>query len=202
LSKTQEGNVTVAPRADAERNRELLLGAARAAFAEHGTDASLRDVARRAGVGIGTLYRHFPTREALVEALLDCNFDDLRDRAERLLTSPAPHEALLTWLAELAAEARTYQGLPQSIMAALDDERSELHVSCAAMRAAGARLLRCAQETGRVRADVSVTEVISLALGLAWAAQQPGGSSDLMGRLLSTAMYGLTVPERSVSAGS
>ncbi|HWN31322.1 MAG TPA: TetR/AcrR family transcriptional regulator [Pseudonocardia sp.] len=196
--------MTVAPRADSQRNRELLLGAAREAFAVHGTEASLRDVARRAGVGIGTLYRHFPTREALVEALLDCNFDDLRERAERLLTepSPEPHEALLTWLGELAAEARTYHGLPESILAALDDERSELHVSCAAMQAAGARLLRRAQDTGQVRADVSVYEVISLALGLAWAAQQPGGSSDLMCRLLSTAMVGLTVPSQGVSAGS
>ncbi|MFG1709496.1 TetR/AcrR family transcriptional regulator [Nonomuraea sp. M3C6] len=185
-----------APRAHAQRNRELLLTAARDAFAVHGTDASLRDVARRAGVGIGTLYRHFPTREALLEALLDSNFDTLRQRAEDLLDSPArpPHDALLAWLGELAAGARTYQGLPQSIMAALANEGSELHASCAAMQASGARLLHRAQEAGQVRADVTVYEVIALALGLAWAAQQPGGPADLMGRLLSTAMYGLAAP--------
>ncbi|MFF3443399.1 TetR/AcrR family transcriptional regulator [Streptosporangium sp. NPDC002721] len=180
-------------RAEVLRNRERLLAAARDAFAAEGTDASLRDVARRAEVGIGTLYRHFPTREALLEAILDSNFETLRERAEQLLDSPAhaPHDALLTWLNELAAGTRTYQGLPQSIMAALDDESSELHLSCAAMRSSGARLLERAQEAGQVRADVTVYEVIALTLGLAWAAQQPGGPSDLIERLLSTAMYGL-----------
>jgi AcrR family transcriptional regulator len=185
-----------AARADAQRNRKLLLAAARDAFAAHGTDASLRDVARRAGVGIGTLYRHFPTREALLEAILESNFDTMRERAEQLLDSSSqpPEDTLLEWLGELAAGARTYQGLPQSIMGALADEHSELYGSCAAMRAAGAKLLQRAQDAGRVRADVTVYEVIALALGLAWAAQQPGGPSDLMSRLLSTAMYGLAVP--------
>ena len=183
-----------APRADAQRNRELLLAAAREAFASHGTDASLRDVARCAGVGIGTLYRHFPTREALLEALLDSNFDALRVRAEHLLDSARPpQDALLVWLSELAGGARTYLGLPQSIMAALADENSKLHASCAAMRASCARLLDRAQEAGRVRADVTVDEVIALAVGLAWAAQQPGGPAHSMARLLSTAMYGLAV---------
>ncbi|MFE7166695.1 TetR/AcrR family transcriptional regulator [Streptomyces sp. NPDC057616] len=178
-------------RANARKNRELLLAAAREAVAEHGTDASLRDIARRAGVGIGTLYRHFPTREALLEALLDANFDALRTRAESLVSSPAPGEALLTWLAELAAGSATYQGLPESIMNALADEESGLHASCAEMRSAGGRLLERAQETGSVRPDVTVTEVISLVLGLAWAAERSVEPSDLVARLLSTAMYGL-----------
>ncbi|MFB4278082.1 MULTISPECIES: TetR/AcrR family transcriptional regulator [unclassified Nonomuraea] len=185
--------MTGTSRADVRRNRERLLASARDAFATDGTDASLREIARRAGVGIGTLYRHFPTREALLEAILDSNFDTLRERAEQLLASPShtPHEALLTWLNDLAASTRTYQGLPQSIMTALADESSELYVSCAAMRASGARLLGRAQEAGQVRPDLTVYEVIALAIGLAWAAQQPGGPSDLMERLLSTAMYGL-----------
>lgn len=180
-------------RTDVQRNRESLLTAAREALATAGTDASLREIARRAGVGIGTLYRHFPTREALLEALLDSNFDILRRRAERLLdaSGPAPREALLTWLNELGAGAGTYQGLPQSIMAALDDESSELHGSCAEMRAAGARLLERAQQAGQVRADLTVYDAIALTIGLAWAGQQPGQSPDLTERLLSTAMYGL-----------
>jgi AcrR family transcriptional regulator len=187
--------VAQTPRADAKRNRELLLAAAREAFASHGTDASLRDVARSAGVGIGTLYRHFPTREALLEALLDSNFDALRARAEQLLDSRlVPQDALLMWLSDLAAGARTYLGLPQSIMAALADQNSRLHASCAAMRASSARLLDRAQEAGTVRADVTAHDVIAVAVGLAWAAQQPGGPSDALARLLSTAMYGLAVP--------
>jgi AcrR family transcriptional regulator len=146
-------------------------------------------------VGIGTLYRHFPTREALLEALLDSNFEDLRARAEELLDSPrAPQDALLEWLTELAAGARTYVGLPESIMAALADENSTLHASCAAMRTSCARLLDRAQKAGTVRSGVTASEVIALAVGLAWAAQQPGAQSDSMARLLSTAMYGLAVP--------
>src|SRR5688572_25840113 len=78
------------PRADARRNRDLLLAEARKAFAEHGTDASLRDIARRAGVGIGTLYRHYPTRDALLEAVLRDGFDALRQAADELSTAPAP----------------------------------------------------------------------------------------------------------------
>ncbi|QYN19319.1 TetR/AcrR family transcriptional regulator [Amycolatopsis sp. DSM 110486] len=188
--------MTKATQSEVPRNRELLLAAAREAFADQGTDASLRDVARRAGVGIGTLYRHFPTRAALLESLLDSNFAALRARAESLASTPdlAAHDALLTWLNEMATGVRTYLGLPESIMAALADEDSALHASCAAMRSSAGQLLARAQETGRVRADVTVYEVISLALGLAWAAQQPGGTSDLVERLLSTAMHGLAVP--------
>ncbi|WIX98605.1 helix-turn-helix domain-containing protein [Amycolatopsis mongoliensis] len=179
-----------------ESNRELLLTAAREAFAAEGTLASLRDVARRAGVGIGTLYRHFPTREALLEAVLDRRFAELRERAEELLGAP-PQEALLTWLTEVAAGARTYLGLPQSIMAALADEGSALHASCMTMRAAGETLLTRAQRAGAVRGDLTIFEVISLVLGVAWAAQQPGGTEDLLPRLLSTAMHGMTTPARS-----
>ncbi|MEU0038764.1 helix-turn-helix domain-containing protein [Streptomyces sp. NPDC006333] len=178
-------------RASARQNRELLLAAAREAVAAHGTEASLRDIARRAGVGIGTLYRHFPTREALLEALLNANFDALRARAETLLTSPAPGDALLAWLAEMAAGAATYQGLPESIMNALADEESGLHASCAQMRSAGGRLLERAQRAGSVRSDVTVIEVISLVLGLAWAAERSVEPADLVSRLLSAAMYGL-----------
>jgi AcrR family transcriptional regulator len=138
-------------------------------------------------VGIGTLYRHFPTREALLEGLLDSNFEELRARAEEL------QDALLEWLTQLAAGARTYLGLPQSIMAALADEDSKLHASCAAMRASCARLLDRAQQAGTVRTGVTASEVIALAVGLAWAVQQPGAQSDSMARLLSTAMYGLAV---------
>ncbi|AVH61326.1 MULTISPECIES: TetR/AcrR family transcriptional regulator [Streptomyces] len=178
-------------RADARKNRDLLLAAAAELVAEHGTDASLRDIARRAGVGIGTLYRHFPTREALLETLLNANFDVLRARADSLLASPVPSDALLTWLGELAAGAATYQGLPESIMNALANEESGLHASCAGMRSAGGRLLERAQQAGSVRSDVTISEVIALALGLAWAAERSVDASDLVARMLSTTMYGL-----------
>ncbi|MCG5217061.1 TetR/AcrR family transcriptional regulator [Streptosporangium sp. KLBMP 9127] len=180
------------PRADARRNRDLLLATAREAFAEQGIEASLRDVARRAGVGIGTLYRHFPTREALLEALLRDGFDRLRGTAEELLTSASPGEALQVWMRELARRSTTYRGLPESVMAALHDEESELHVSCEAMRAAGGRLLARAQEAGAVRADLTTVELLSLTAGIAWVSEQSPDGPGVADRLLSLVTTGLT----------
>src|ERR1700677_1307593 len=119
-------------RADARRNYDVLLSVAAQCFAEQGTDASLRDVARKAGVGIGTLYRHFPTREALLEAVLGSRFDRLRERADELAaTASSPQQALGDWLAEFAAGSVTYRGLPNEVMSALHDRESPLHASCA-----------------------------------------------------------------------
>lgn len=181
-------------RVDARRNYDQLLTVARQAFAEQGTDASLRDIARRAGVGIGTLYRHFPTREALLEALLSNAFDELRTRAEHLATAEPPRAALLTWLGEVATGSTTYRGLPASVLAALHDETSPLHESCAAMRAAGAELLRQAQHAGEVREDVTMDELLALAAGIAWAGEQAPGQG-LTERLLSLASNGFTAHE-------
>ena len=86
------------PRADARRNRDRLLEAAKAAFGELGPEASLDEIARRAGVGIGTLYRHFPTREAIVEAVYRREVQQLADAAPRLAESLPPAEALRAWL--------------------------------------------------------------------------------------------------------
>ncbi|MFF4244677.1 TetR/AcrR family transcriptional regulator [Streptomyces sp. NPDC001822] len=175
-------------RADALRNRALLLAAAGEVIAERGTDASLRDIARRAGVGIGTLYRHFADRERLLEALLDANFDALRKRADSLLAAPDPEAALLAWLRELAAGSATYRGLPESIMEALADEQSGLHDACEQTKSAGGRLLERAREAGRIRPGLTIHAAISVALGLSWAAQH---SCDLAGQvdhLLSAAI--------------
>ncbi|MER5426751.1 TetR/AcrR family transcriptional regulator [Streptosporangium roseum] len=180
-----------AMRADARRNRERVLTAARTVFSEQGTDASLRDVARRAEVGIGTLYRHFPTREALLEALVGHGFDRLNSTARELLTAASPADALVSWLRDFAAGTTTYHGLPASVMAAVQDEGSRLHASCAAMRTAGARLLARAQEAGSVRPDVTVEELLTLAAAIAWASEQSRGRTDLTDRLLSLTVQGI-----------
>ncbi len=178
-------------RADARRNYDLLLTAAEAAFREHGTDASLRDIARRAGVGIGTLYRHFPTREALLEALLRSRFDWLRVVADELLAEDdVPRIALMAWLRHLTTGQTTYLGLPESVLAGLSDEESELHASCVGMRTAAARLLRRAQDAREVRADVTTDELFALAAGIAWASEHTG-RPELVDKLLSVAMFGL-----------
>lgn len=161
-------------RADARRNRDRLLAAAREVVAGHGAEAaSLRDVARRAGVGLGTLYRHFPTREALLEALLRAGFDGLTARAGELEESDSPGLALVAWLRETVAVAHEYGGAIASMVAAIADPDSALHASCVTMRAAGARLLVRAQDAGEARADIDGEDLFALVGALAWVADQP-----------------------------
>jgi len=178
-------------RADAKRNYDRLLEAARDAFVEQGTDASLRDVARRAGVGIGTLYRHFPTRESLLEALLSDRFEQLSTLAEELRATHPPAEALTVWLQRFAESSSMIRGLPESVMAALQDETSQLHTTCAAMRAAGGALLIDAQHAHTVRDDVTANELFALAGGIAWAAQRLPDSVELGKRLLAVIARGI-----------
>lgn len=175
MERTADGEL----RADARRNREGLVAVAREVFAEQGTDASLRDVARRAGVGIGTLYRHFPTRDALLEAVLSRGFEEMRACAERLLDAGAPAQALAQWLRELARRSGAYRGLPASVLTALADKDSDLHGSCAAMHRAAARLLERAQQAGAVRGDVEADDLFAAAAAMGWVAEQAGpGRAD------------------------
>ena len=160
-------------RADAQKNYDHLLAVARAVVTEQGADASLRDVARRAGVGLGTLYRHFPTRAALLEALLRTGFDDLTARAGRLEASNAPKDALMSWLRDVVAIAHSHRGVVASMVAAIEDPESALHTSCVTMKAAGARLLARAQAQGTARSDVDGADLFALVGALAWLHDQP-----------------------------
>lgn len=160
-------------RADARKNYEQLLSAARAVVTEQGVDASLRDVARRAEVGLGTLYRHFPTREALLEALLRTSFDALTTRADILEASLPPAKALTTWLRETVDIAREYRGVLATMAAAIADPASPLHESCVTMRASGTRLLQAAQAAGTARADMDGADLFALVGALAWLGDQP-----------------------------
>jgi len=181
-------------RADARRSRESLLEVARDAFAEHGTEVSLREVARRAGVGIGTLYRHFPTREALIEACLSHGLDALSSQAEDLLDSDLAGEALDAWLFAFIAGSTRYQGLPGSLMAAMRDPASELHHSCQAMRTAAGRLLARAQQAGQVRGDLTIDELLALTAGIAWVGHQAPESAELTSRLFGLVRVGIDLP--------
>lgn len=160
-------------RADAKKNYDHLLAVAGDVVAEQGADASLRDVARRAGVGLGTLYRHFPTREALLEALLRTRFDELAARAATLETPGPPEDALVSWLRDCVACAHEYRGVVALMVAAIEDPESALHASCVAMRAAGTRLLTRAQTAGAARADIDGTDLFALVGALAWLHDQP-----------------------------
>ncbi|MXQ66754.1 TetR family transcriptional regulator [Actinomadura rayongensis] len=189
-------------RADARRNYERLLKEARAAFDEHGIDTSLEDVARRAGVGIGTLYRHFPARDSLLEAVLRDRFDALTEHGRALLREPEERPVLLDWSRSLAEMATTYRGLTGALMGTLRDEKSDLHASCEAMRRTGAALLRREQEAGRVRADVDTAEFLALLHGAAWAGEQAfDGASDRRDKLVALVLDGLAPARSGAAAG-
>ncbi|MFF4414079.1 TetR/AcrR family transcriptional regulator [Streptosporangium sp. NPDC001559] len=176
-------------RADARRNYERLLAAARVAFAEQGTEASLEEIARAAGVGIGTLYRHFPTRRALLEAVLHDGLVTLDTQARELLGADSPQEALLEWTRHLMAHATVYRGLAATLMSSLNDPASELYGACQQTRAGGSALLAAAQRTGTVRDDVTGTDLMRLVNAVAWIGEHCG--DDTAERLLGLVMDGL-----------
>ena len=160
-------------RADARKNYSHLLAVARDVITEHGVDASMRDIARRAGVGLATLLRHFPTREALYEALLCTNLDALTQKADELETASSPDEALMSWFREWVAFARSYPGVVALMAAAHTNPDSALYASCAAVHSAGARLLLRAQSGGTARADMNGDDLFALITALGWAIDQP-----------------------------
>ncbi|MET3851408.1 MULTISPECIES: TetR/AcrR family transcriptional regulator [unclassified Paenibacillus] len=164
-------------RADAMKNYEHILEVANVVVTEHGVDASLRDIARRAGVGLGTLYRHFPTREALLEALLRSSFDEFTTKARELETASSPDDALVSWLRDVVTFTGNYQGVVDVMMAAKEDPESALHASCVTMRSAGTRLLTRAQAEGLARSDMDGDDLFSLAAALAWLSNQPSSAS-------------------------
>ncbi|GES40803.1 TetR family transcriptional regulator [Rhizobium sp. ERR 922] len=160
-------------RADAEKNRSQILTVARDVVAEHGVDASMRDIARRAGVGLATLLRHFPTREALFEALLCTHLDALTRRAAELELSTSADEALLSWFRELVEFTQSSRGVVAMMAAAHTNPDSALYASCAAVHAAGARLLLRAQAEGTARPDMNGDDLFALITALGWAVDQP-----------------------------
>ncbi|MCO5968148.1 TetR/AcrR family transcriptional regulator [Actinoallomurus soli] len=160
-------------RADARKNRDQLLAVAGAAITEQGVDVALRDIARRAEVGLATLLRHFPTREALLDALLHTSFDALTAKAGELEASRSPEDALVSWLHDCVAWTTEYRGVTVLMAAAIEDTESALHASCVTLRAAGARLLTRAQAAGVARGDIDGDDLFALIAMLAWAGDQP-----------------------------
>jgi AcrR family transcriptional regulator len=160
-------------RADAKKNYEHLLEVAREVVAEEGAEASLRDIARRAGVGLGTLYRHFPDRGALLEALLRESFDELTEQAVALERSKSAEDAFLIWVRDCVAFTHAYRGVTEMMMHAIEEPDSALHASCVDLRAAGTRLLTRAQGEGIAREDLDGTELFALIAALAWLGDQP-----------------------------
>jgi AcrR family transcriptional regulator len=152
-------------RADARRNYEKVLGAAREAFAEGGEATSLEEIARRAGVGIGTLYRHFPNRQALLEAVyLDEVEEVCRSAAE--LADAEPWEALNGWFESLIGYLATKRALAAELLNYMDMDASLFQVCRRSLYEAGEPLLKRAQEAGVVRDDVAIADVIQMMAGI------------------------------------
>ncbi|MCW8218438.1 TetR/AcrR family transcriptional regulator [Streptomyces griseolus] len=160
-------------RVDAQRNRDHLLAVAGPVVAERGIDVSMRDIARRADVGLATLLRHFPTREALLEGLLHASFGDLTFRASELEAAHTAEDALVSWVRDCVAWTTEYRGVTVLMAAAVEDPESALHASCVTLRAAGARLLIRAQATGAARDDIDGDDLFALIAMLAWVGDQP-----------------------------
>jgi AcrR family transcriptional regulator len=177
-------------RADAQRNVERLIASAREAFAAHGPNASLDDIARAAGVGAGTLYRHFPTRLTLFEAVYRDSVERLCADGERLAATEPPAEALVDWLKGFVTVVSQKRGLA----AALTEEgrTSELFVQCHSMiNATGAALLDRAKAAGAVRDDLALGDLLKMAKAFALAAETSPEGAALAERLLVLSMDGL-----------
>ncbi|MEN0130127.1 MAG: TetR/AcrR family transcriptional regulator, partial [Brevundimonas sp.] len=154
-------------RADAARNREKLIAAARVMFDESGTDVSLEEIARRAGVGVGTLYRNFPTRIELIEQVYRHNVDELCASGARLGETLPPSEALEAWLLEFVAYAGTKRGLAGALRSALGDDASTVFADVhEKLQTTGSALLGAAQADGSVRSDVETMDVLRAVSGV------------------------------------
>ncbi|WP_231639307.1 TetR/AcrR family transcriptional regulator [Mycobacterium sp. Marseille-P9652] len=184
-------------RADAARNRAQLLDAAREAFGNYGVTASLDDVARAANVGPGTLYRHFPTRDDLVLAVIDEGLADLHRLGTTLLGEPDALDALRRWLRAYIDQGSTFDGLARTL--AYPPPAAGASGACHLAREAGAGLVRRAIDEGLVRDDVDIRDVLDLAAAIAWLGEQPDRSADQRLRLLEVIVDGLRVPRSSIS---
>jgi AcrR family transcriptional regulator len=174
-------------RADARRNYDKLIAAARDAFAEHGTSASLEEIARRADVGIGTLYRHFPRRQDLLEAVYVEEVEEVCASVADMADLP-PWEALTGWLHNVVAYVGRKHALAEELWNHLDRD-AEFFTGCrTALFAAGEPLLERAQEAGVVRPDVNLDDILQIVGGIG---KNPTTPPDQVEKVLDIALDGL-----------
>jgi AcrR family transcriptional regulator len=174
-------------RADARRNYGQLIESARVVFAEAGSNASLEEIARRAGVGIGTLYRHFPTRQALLEAVYVDEVEALSRSASELADLP-PWDALAAWLRRYVSYATTKRALAEEMSASAGAETTVFQMCKGAIFAAGEPLLQRAQDAGVVRIDTNFTDIARMVFGIA---AIPASDPEQIRRILDVALDGL-----------
>ncbi len=176
-------------RADARRNRDRLIATAREVLAARGAEASLDDIARRAGVGSGTLYRHFPTRGALVEAVYRDGVETLCATGEDLLRTRPPADALYEWLRAFVDFVSQKRGLAGSLLASIDTTAlfADTHAMIAAV---GGALLERAKAAGEIRVETQLMDLVKFANAVALACER-SPDEGLADRLLRLAFDGL-----------
>ncbi|OCB30976.1 TetR family transcriptional regulator [Mycobacterium malmoense] len=171
-------------RSDARRNREKLLEVATAAFAQ-GRPVSLESIARDAGVGIGTLYRHFPNREALVEAIYRTELDEVAAAAERLLECHPPREALRRWMDRYASFVAAKRGMAESLQAIFASGAMQAGQTRDSIVGAVDLLLRAGADDGSLRPDVQADDVVSSLIGIFLASGSPEQTARMLDLLVA-----------------
>jgi AcrR family transcriptional regulator len=181
------------PRADGQRNRERLMATAKAAFAEIGADVSLDEIARRAGLGIGTLYRHFPTRDAIVEAVYRREVEQLAGAAPRLLGSLSAGQALHEWM-RLFVDYVATKKVMASALGSIVGGAAELYAfSGAQITGAMALLVDRAGAAGDIRPDVDPNDLLRALVGFTYGNASPGWQASAL-RLIDILIDGLRAP--------
>jgi AcrR family transcriptional regulator len=180
------------PRSDSIRNREKLLKAATAVFREGGRDASLEAVAKRAGVGIGTLYRHFPSREALFEAVYRSEVEDLGNLAEDLMKEAPPVEALRHWMRANVQLVANKKGMLAALEIAVHGSSELYAFSFAKLTKAVGALLDRAVAAGEIRDDISAEDLLRALIGMCYSYDRPGWQPTVL-RLVDVFVDGLLV---------
>ena len=180
------------PRADAVRNRERVLEAAKVVFSTGGRDASLEAVAKRAGVGIGTLYRHFPTREDLFEAVYRREVEQLSELAEQLKNAEDPVDALRRWLRSNVEFVATKKGMSAALALTFQSSSELAAFSMDRLTRAIGSLLDRAVAAGQMRGDISPEDLLRTLVGMCYMHDQPGWQSSVL-RMLDVFVDGLRV---------
>ena len=182
-------------RADARRNLGRIITAAEAAFALHGAEASLEEIARQAGVGSATLHRHFSSRRALLDAVFHDRVEQLCAQAQALGDHYGPAEALTAWLGALARYVSSTRGLAASLLPDLRSGEFPQDNTCAAMiSAAGEQLLSRAQATGIIRDSVAVADLLTLINVISLATEHHPDAAAEAERLLELVISGIVSP--------
>lgn len=177
-------------RADALRNRERLLEMAKTAFTEQGADVSLEEIARLAEVGIGTLYRHFPTRDAILEAVYRREVQQLASSADRLLAEHKPIEALRLWLRLFVDYLATKKVIVPALNAMGADTPALFETSGGLIRGAISQLLERGIGSGEIRPEIETADMIQALAGIAYNATTPGWRTSAL-RLIDIVIAGL-----------